>query len=70
MDQAVQQLADQGVIGLICVILLVALRTLFKLYCEAQEKRIAEAVENRGAIERNTSVVTALTELVKERLKG
>lgn len=67
MDELTKQILTQGVLGVICVILLVALRELFKRLMDSQEKRIAEAVENRTAVERNTSALTALTDVIKER---
>ena len=67
MEQVVDQLLGQGMLGALCVILLFALRELFKQLMTSQEHRISEAVENRTAVERNTSALTALTEVIKER---
>lgn len=68
MDALTQQLIGQGVLGVVCVILLLALRELFKRLMDSQEKRIAEAVENRAAVERNTSALNVITEVVKARV--
>ena len=70
MDAISQQLLGQGVLGVVCVLLLVALRMVFKLYVDSQEKRISETSENRTAIERNTSAFAALTEIIKATTKG
>ena len=65
MDEATKYLVGQGVLGVVCIILLVALRTIFMRLMESQEKRIAEGREGVAAVERNTSALTALTEVIK-----
>jgi hypothetical protein len=65
MDQATTQLLQMGLPGIVIVALALACYKLFNALQASQEKRIAEAVENRTAIERNTSAITALTEVVR-----
>lgn len=67
MDEALKQMVGQGVLGIVCVILLIALKDIFTRLMDSQDKRIAEAVENRTAIERNTAAMNALTDVIKER---
>lgn len=67
MDEAAKQLLGQGVLGILCFLLLFELRDLFNKLMESQNKRINEAVDNRTAIERNTVALTALAEVIKER---
>lgn len=64
---SVQLLTQLGLPGLVIGVLALALRHVFKLYTECQEKRIGEGLENRTAVERNTSALTALTEVIKDR---
>lgn len=64
---AVQLLTGLGLPGLVIGVLGLALRHVFKLYTEAQEKRINEAADNRTAIERNTAAFTALSEWIKDK---
>jgi hypothetical protein len=67
MYEALKQMVGQGVLGIVCVILLIALKDIFTRLMDSQDKRIAEAVENRTAIERNTAAMNALTDVIKER---
>ncbi len=67
LDEAGQQLFGQGILGVMVVILLVALRDIFKRLMDSHDKRINEAVENRTAIDHNTAAMTALTDIIKER---
>jgi hypothetical protein len=70
MEEAIKTIASQGIIGVVCLLLLYALKRIFDLYVASQEKRIGEAVDNRAAIERNTAAMTALTDVVKDRAKS
>jgi hypothetical protein len=60
-------LTQMGLPGMAITGLFLALRYVHKLYTDVQEKRIAEGLDNRTAIERNTTAMTALVEVVKER---
>jgi hypothetical protein len=57
----------KGIIGVICFILLYALKDIFNRLMDSQDKRVDEAVENRTAIERNTAAISALADVIKER---
>lgn len=67
MDEAAKALLGQGVLGVLCVLLLLGLRDIFNRLMDSENKRITEAVDNRMAIERNTVAMIALTEVIKER---
>lgn len=67
MDEALKQLLGQGILGVVCVILLFALRTIFNLYVKSQEARIDAAAQQSAVIERNTASMNALVEVVKSK---
>jgi len=67
-EMALKEVFGQGVLGAVLIIVLLALRDVFKRLMDSQEKRVAESVENRAAIERNTNALISLKEVIKERV--
>lgn len=67
MDKATEVFLDKGILGVVVVILLLALRHIFMLYVASQEKRIAEATNNAAVIERNNQAMTSLAEVIKAK---
>lgn len=68
MDAAFKEVFGQGILGAVLIIVLFALKDVFKRFCESQEKRVAESVSNQAAIERNTAALISLKEVIKERV--
>lgn len=68
MDKATELFLDKGILGVVVVILLFALRHIFMLYVAAQEKRIAEAASNAAIIANNTQVMSSLVDYVKAKV--
>jgi hypothetical protein len=68
MDQAFKEVFGQGILGVVLVIVLFALKDVFKRLMDSQEKRVAESVSNQAAIERNTAALISLKEVIKERV--
>ncbi len=70
MENMIPLLTATGLPGIVIVCLAFACRTLFNKLQEVQEKRIVEGLQSTAAVERNTAALGALTEVVKDRLKG
>ena len=67
LTPAATSLLQMGLPGIVIVALSAALVKLYNALQLSQEKRIAEAVDNRTAVERNTSALTALTEVIQRK---
>jgi predicted signal transduction protein with EAL and GGDEF domain len=63
------ELFKLGLSGVVIVALLFIAYRLFNLFVESQEKRLAESRETLDAINRNTTAMNSLTDVVKERVK-
>jgi predicted histidine transporter YuiF (NhaC family) len=69
MDNVTKALLEQGVLGLVIVLLIGAVVFLYKKVNEVQEKRIVESRESIKAIEQSTNTLDTLTEVLRERGK-
>jgi len=67
MDQISAFFLSNGSLGVICLGLLYAVRTLFKMYSEAQESRIKEARESQAVVQQMTAVIGSLRDALGER---
>lgn len=71
MDAGVTKaLLDQGILGIIVLLLIGAVVFLYKKVNDVQEKRIAESREGIKAVEQNTNTLDTLTEVLRERGKN
>lgn len=72
MDQILPALLEKGILGVIIIVLLLVARTLYNDQQKSQEQRIEETrahgMRSIEAIEKNTSVLTSLTELIKQAM--
>jgi hypothetical protein len=69
MDDISKALLEQGVLGLVILLLIIAVVYLFKAHQNIQEKRVVESRESIKAIEANTNTLETLTEVLRERGK-
>lgn len=70
MDGLTSTLISYGPPGIIILVLLLALRRIFDLYVETQEKRINERGESVKALEENSDALDKLSIMLRERGKG
>lgn len=68
MDVGVTKaLLEQGILGIVILLLIGAVVFLYKKVNEVQEKRIAESREGIKAVEQNTNTLDTLAQVLRER---
>ncbi len=66
----IEILRQQGLAGLVIFALGWASHSLFRLYSEVQEKRIAEAQTTAHALDANTAMLLQLRELLRDQRRA
>ena len=74
LDKFVDTLVNAGPLGILCAILMAAfavaaktITTLFKLYQDAQEKRIAEALKAQDITQQQIAIIQGIKELLQQQ---
>jgi histidinol-phosphate/aromatic aminotransferase/cobyric acid decarboxylase-like protein len=74
IDKFVDTLVASGPLGILCAILIAAfsvaaktIAVLFKLYQDAQEKRIAEALKAQEITQQQIAIIQGIKELLQQR---